>query len=36
VTGQMVSPPLFESMEIVGRETVLERVSKAITVLDNM
>ena len=36
VTGQMVSPPLLESMEIVGREAVLERVSKAITVLENM
>ena len=26
VTGQTVSPPLFESMEIVGKEKVLERV----------
>jgi glutamyl-tRNA synthetase len=29
VTGQTVSPPLFESMEIVGRETVLARLTKA-------
>jgi glutamyl-tRNA synthetase len=36
VTGQMVSPPLFESMEIVGREKVLVRVRKAIEVLENM
>jgi glutamyl-tRNA synthetase len=36
VTGQMVSPPLFESMEIVGRETVLVRVRNAIEVLENM
>lgn len=33
VTGQRVSPPLFESMEIVGRDKVLERVSKAIQLL---
>ena len=30
VTGQTVSPPLFESMEIVGKEKVLERVKQAI------
>lgn len=36
VSGQMVSPPLFESMEILPRETVLERVQNAITVLENM
>ena len=36
VTGQTVSPPLFESMEIVGKEKVLERVKKAIDILDLM
>lgn len=36
VTGQRVSPPLFESMEIVGREKVLERVKKAIGILEGM
>jgi glutamyl-tRNA synthetase len=36
VTGQTVSPPLFESMEIVGREKVLERIRKAIEVLEKM
>lgn len=36
ITGQTVSPPLFESMEIVGRETVLLRVRKAIEVLETM
>lgn len=36
VTGQMVSPPLFESMEIVGREKVLERLQKAIELLEKM
>jgi len=32
-TGQRISPPLFESMEIIGREKVLERVTKAIGLL---
>ena len=36
VTGQKVSPPLFESMEIIGREKVLERLQKAIEVLERM
>jgi glutamyl-tRNA synthetase len=34
ITGQKVSPPLFESMEIVGREKVLERISNAINLLE--
>ena len=33
VTGQRVSPPLFESMEIVGREVVLDRMRQAISLL---
>lgn len=36
VTGQKVSPPLFESMEIIGREKVLHRVQRAIEILDKM
>jgi len=36
VTGQTVSPPLFESMEIVGKEHVLERIKKAIRILEAM
>ena len=36
VTGQTVSPPLFESMEIVGKEKVLERLQKAIGILEKM
>jgi glutamyl-tRNA synthetase len=36
VTGQKVSPPLFESMEIIGREKVLERVGWAVATLDGM
>ncbi len=34
VTGQKVSPPLFESMEIIGQAKVLERLQKAIEMLD--
>jgi glutamyl-tRNA synthetase len=30
VTGQRVSPPLIESMEIIGKDVVLERISSAI------
>ena len=36
VTGQTVSPPLFESMEIVGKERVIERVKNAIGILEKM
>lgn len=36
VTGQKVSPPLFESMEIIGREKVLARLQKAIELLEKM
>jgi glutamyl-tRNA synthetase len=35
-TGQMVSPPLFESMQVIGREKVLERVRRAIELLEEM
>ena len=34
VTGQKISPPLFESMEIIGREKVLERITKARKLLE--
>lgn len=36
VTGQTVSPPLFESMEIIGREIVLKRIQDAINALERM
>jgi glutamyl-tRNA synthetase len=36
VTGQKVSPPLFESTEIVGKEEVLKRIQDAIQVLERM
>jgi glutamyl-tRNA synthetase len=36
VTGQTVSPPLFESMEIIGKEKVLERMRGAIGMLERM
>jgi glutamyl-tRNA synthetase len=34
VTGQAVSPPLFDSMNIVGKDKVLERLISAINVLE--
>jgi glutamyl-tRNA synthetase len=36
VTGQKVSPPLFESMEIIGKSKVMERLQKALTVLESL
>ncbi len=36
VTGQKVSPPLFESMEIIGREKVLGRVKTGIDLLKKL
>ncbi len=35
VTGQKVSPPLFESMEIIGKDTVIQRVRNAIVLLED-
>ncbi len=34
ITGQKVSPPLFESMEIIGRQKVLKRIRSAIEILE--
>lgn len=36
VTGQKVSPPLFESMELIPRETVLARVQHAVEILQGV
>ena len=36
VTGQKVSPPLFESMELIGREKVLARLEQALLTLTKM
>ncbi|MDD5469127.1 MAG: glutamate--tRNA ligase [Anaerolineales bacterium] len=36
VTGQTVSPPLIESMEILGKDAVLKRLDKAIAILAGM
>jgi glutamyl-tRNA synthetase len=36
ITGQTVSPPLFESREIVGKEKVLERLKQAIEILEKL
>ena len=35
VTGQKVSPPLFESLEALGRETTISRIEDAIAALEN-
>jgi glutamyl-tRNA synthetase len=36
VTGQKVSPPLFESMEIIGRTAVLARLQQALALLESL
>ncbi len=36
VTGQTVSPPLLESMAVIGKEKVLERIQRASTILEQM
>jgi glutamyl-tRNA synthetase len=36
VTGQKISPPLFESMEIIGQAKCLQRIQNAIEVLEKM
>jgi glutamyl-tRNA synthetase len=35
-TGQKISPPLFESMEIIGRDKCLQRIQTAIGILERM
>jgi len=35
VTGQPVSPPLFESMTLIGREKCLQRIQSAVDVLES-
>lgn len=36
VTGQTVSPPLFESMAVIGKAKVLERIQNTIDILEHM
>lgn len=36
ITGQKVSPPLFESMEIVGKEKVIRRLQNAVEILEKL
>jgi glutamyl-tRNA synthetase len=36
VTGQTVSPPLLESMEVIGKDRVLERIRNAVDILEGM
>lgn len=35
VTGRTVSPPLFETMAVIGKQTVLQRLQKAIELLES-
>ncbi len=34
VTGQMISPPLFESMAIIGKDKVVQRMARAVVLLN--
>ena len=34
VTGQTVSPPLFESMEVIGKAKVMRRLQSAAQILE--
>ena len=34
ITGQKVSPPLFESIEVIGKDKTLERLKKAMEMLE--
>ncbi len=36
VTGQKISPPLFESMEVIGKKKCLQRIQNAIEILEKM
>jgi len=36
VTGQKVSPPLFESMEVIGKEKCLARILNAVEILEKI
>jgi glutamyl-tRNA synthetase len=36
VTGQTVSPPLFESMQVIGKEKVMRRLQSAVAALDRL
>ena len=36
ITGQQVSPPLFESMEIIGKDVCIARITKGIDLLQGL
>lgn len=36
VTGRTVSPPLFQTMAVIGKESVLERIQQAVDILGAM
>jgi len=35
ISGQSVTPPLFESMDVIGKQVVLERIANAIKTLES-
>ena len=35
ITGQKVSPPIFESMDVIGRDESLRRIENAIKILED-
>ncbi len=36
ITGQTVSPPLLESMEVIGKQKVIERLQNSIRTLEGI
>jgi glutamyl-tRNA synthetase len=36
ITAEKVTPPIFETMTIIGRETVLKRLQNAVEILNGM
>jgi glutamyl-tRNA synthetase len=36
VTGRTISPPLFETMSVIGKDTVLDRIHRAVEILSDM
>jgi glutamyl-tRNA synthetase len=36
ITAEKVTPPIFETMTIIGREVVFQRIENAITILDGL
>ena len=35
VTGQKATPPMFDTMFVLGKETVIKRLNKTVSLMDN-